>query len=87
MVVRAAAWVKVRGALARGDAAGGLDAGCREPIMGGQGTGARVGGRVLVAGGAGGGGLPGRRRGRGHCHSHIRVSGSQIGDSQDGAPD
>ena len=38
------------------------------------------------AGGAAGGGLPGQRRGRGHCHSHIRVPGSQIGDSQDGAP-
>ena len=42
--MRAVARVKVRGALAGGDAAGGLDAGCREPMMGGQGTGARVAG-------------------------------------------
>ena len=56
--------------------------------MGGQGHGCRVlVSGFLVAGGAGGGGLPGRRRGRGHCHSHIRVSGSQIADSQNGAPD
>jgi len=54
--------------------------------MGGAGMG-REGWRGRAAAAGDGGGLPGRRRGRGHCHSHMRVSGSQIGDSQDGAPD
>jgi hypothetical protein len=34
--------------------------------------------RVLAASAAGGGGLPERRRGRGHCHFHRHVPGSQI---------
>jgi hypothetical protein len=39
-----------------------------------------------VVGVGGGGGAPGRGRGLRHCQAHIRVSGSQVGCSQDGAP-
>src|SRR6266571_7555550 len=46
----------------------------------------KVRGTSAVAGGADGGGVPGRRGGCRHCHSHIRVSGSQVCGSQDGAP-
>jgi hypothetical protein len=36
--------------------------------------------------GRGGGGVPERGRGFRHCQAHIRVSSSQVGCSQDGAP-
>jgi hypothetical protein len=54
--------------------------------MGGQGMGPGLFTRPAAASGAGGGGVPGRRGGCRHCHSHIRVSGSQVCASQDGAP-
>ena len=40
----------------------------------------------LAGAGDGEGGVPGRVRGCRHCQAHIRVSGSQVGCAQDGAP-
>jgi hypothetical protein len=70
----------------RSDAAGALDAGCREPIIGRLRVGVLGGLPVEAAAGVDGGGVPGRRGGCRHCHSHMRGLGSQVGASQDGAP-
>ena len=73
----------------RSDAAGALDAGSGEPMMGAA-RGMGIPGLPLpwAGGGASGrGGVPGRRGGcRRHCHSHIRGSGPQACIRQDGAP-